>query len=482
MLVKLIFGLSDSFNKTIYITINLMMKNIRIVALLWLIFTIPNSLFAQTETGVLKDLWEKVESKYPGVSSQDSKVDAAKLNEKAVKGERLPQLRTQAQNTYGTYEGTVGAFFPQAGLFNVSGSDQLTGASFSPNTYASATLEWEFFAFGKQKNKTKAAKSNTSKINSQREAYLLELKKDLSIRYLNLLYNESQLSWNNKNVERLQAITNITSALANAGIKSHADSLLASSSYNQALGENEKLKGQNSAALIQLLELTGTENLIIEQSKENFLNPQALLPTQTSDIQSNHPVLSSVEATKKQLEYQGKTQKNASLPSINLLGGVAYRGTGIGADGVVSDKWKDGFSNNANNALIGVGITWNITDLYTQNKKGNSLLKDAESLGYMHQQYELSMQSDLEATQNKISQQYIEVMHTKKAHEQAESAYEMYLARYKSGLMDLSTLLQIQQLLEQAENKHINAAFNYWKLLAVEAELIADFDHLFNNL
>jgi outer membrane protein TolC len=56
------------------------------------------------------------------------------------------------------------------------------------------------------------------------------------------------------------------------------------------------------------------------------------------------------------------------------------------------------------------------------------------------------------------------------------------LARYKSGLIGLSELLQIRILLEQAENTHIEASREYWLLLAYEAELTADFNFLFNNL
>lgn len=458
-----------------------MIKYIRITALLWSILATPYSVMAQEQSGLLGELWGKIEEKYPGVASKESKINAAKLKEQAVKGERLPQLKGQAQNTYSTYEGTMGAFFPQAGLINVSGSDNLTGASFSPNTYASATIEWELFSFGKMQNKSKAAKSHINKTQSEKEAYLLSLKRELSHRFLQLLYTESHMVWNNKNLERLYSVREITASLARAGVKSPADSLLASSSYNQALGENEKIKGQKFAALVKVLELTGEEEVSIQGSVSKFLNPKKILEESSQNIQSSHPALNAVVETKKELEYSGKAQKRAAFPSVNLLGGYAYRGTGIGKDNEVSGKWKDGFSNTANNALIGVGITWNITDLYTQRKRGNSLIKDAESVDYQYKEHELAMQADLSATQNKILHQYLEVQRTNDAQKQAESAYEMYLSRYKSGLMDLSTLLQIQQLLEHAENKHIEAAYGYWTLLAVEAALIADFDYLFNN-
>ncbi|HUH28626.1 TolC family protein, partial [Gelidibacter sp.] len=195
-----------------------------------------------------------------------------------------------------------------------------------------------------------------------------------------------------------------------------------------------------------------------------------------------HPLLTALEEQRKSLDYRGKSEARAALPSLKLIGGYAYRGVGIGNDGTVSDNWNDGFSNSVSNGLVGVGITWNISDLYTQKQRAGSFKKQAESEGHRHKQYKQQMQAELAAIQNKLSRQYVEVEKTNEAQQQAKDAYQMYLSRYKSGLMDLSNLLQIQILLEQAENKHIEAAFGFWMLMASEAELMADFSHVFNNL
>ena len=167
---------------------------------------------------------------------------------------------------------------------------------------------------------------------------------------------------------------------------------------------------------------------------------------------------------------------------IAFLGGYAYRGTGIGPDGRVSGAWEDGFNNGTSNILAGIGITWNITDLHTNRLKGKKLFKEAESTKLLHVQYMQAMHADLSASQSKIAQQYKQLQKTTLAVRQSQDAYDMYLARYKSGLIALTELLQIRTLLEQAENSHIEASRDYWLLLAHEAELTADFDFLFNNL
>lgn len=454
-----------------------MLKNLKTFLYIGVILSAGYNLHAQQ----LQSLWEEVKTSYPGVKVGEHKVVSAEKNQRAILGERLPQLRTQAQNTYATHEGTSGAFFPQSGLFNVSGSDALPGAEWNPNTYASATFEFEVFSFGKLRNKSKAAQAFTHKTREEQQAYLLNLQKELSARYLSVLFNDSRLESNRRNVERLNNILGITSALARAGLKTSADSLLASSSYNQALGENENLRGKHSAALVKLQELTNKTESNYQNSIASFLDPKSLVAPKNSPS-SSHPFLNSLGNERERLEFLSRSESNSALPSVKILGGYAWRGTGIGNDGFVSDKWKDGFSNSTTNGLVGIGLTWNISDLYTQKQKGNSLKEQAESQKHLHAQYEKQWAADLTALQNQMENQFLEVQKTKEAKAQAESAYDMYLARYKSGLMDLSSLLQIQILLEQAEKNHIRASYEYWNLLIAQAELQADFDFVFNNL
>lgn len=459
-------------------------KIIRLSSIACLVFSSPYIIAQETNTTMgkhLGELWEKTKLNYPGINAKDLRVEAAKLKQESQSGLQLPQLKTQAQNTYSTYNGIMGAFYPQAGTFNVSGSEQLTGASMTPNSYASATLEWELFAFGKAKNRTKSAKAYTQKTQAEKEAYLLELKRELSNRYLFYLYTVAQLESINKNKTRLESLSKITSSLAKAGIKSEADSLLVSSSYQQAIGEFQNWTGQNTAARIRLEELTKEELSSEKINLDAFYTAYLISETLETEIKQ-HPKLDELQYAQEQLEYKGKSQKQAALPSLQFLSGYSYRGTGVNKDQIVSDKWKDGFSNSATNAIIGLGITWNLSNLYTKTKAANADLKEAESLGFVHKEQEDALSSLLHANAQKINSQNQERIQTAKALEQATDAYEMYLARYENGLMDLSSLLQIQQLLEATEMKHIQSLYQYWSLKVNKAALTNDFERLFTTL
>lgn len=461
-----------------------MIKSIMVATAVWFAMAVAYPLYAQQHKEfTLGNLWPKVEEHYPGVGAKMAAIDAAKFNEQATKSSMLPQVKAQAQNTYGTYEGSAGAFFPQAGFFNVSGAtNPLDRSAMAANNFGSATVEWELFSFGKIRTENAAANALFLKAVSEKDAYLLSLKKALSERYIALLYNDAKLNWTKKNAARLDDIRNITSGLSAAGLRPAADSLLASSAYVQAMGEHDKWTGLAKSAFIKLQELYGGDTVDYDFPTHRFTNPTGKYASGGKTINPSHPVL---DALDKQFEYHslsGRVQTKASMPSLRLLGGYAYRGTGINPNGTASDVWKDGFNNSTSNVLVGVGITWNITSLHTNSLKSKALYKEAESTKRLHSQYEQAMQADLSASQANIFQRYEQLQKTKLAVKQAQEAYDMYLARYRSGLIALSELLQIRILLEQAENVHIEASRNYWMLLAYEAELVADFDFLFNNL
>lgn len=460
-----------------------MLKQIMGSMMLCVAIVVMRPLYAQHTENTLGSLWPEVEKNYPGVKAKTSAIDAAKLQERVVRGDMLPQVKAQVQNTYGTYEGNAGAFFPQPGFFNVSGTTlALEGSSMAANSFGSATMEWELFSFGRLRKENEAAHTLFDKTISEKDAYLLYLKKTLSERYITLLYHDAKLDWAIKNTERLDDIRKITSGLSASGMKPAADSLLASSSYMQAMGEHDKWYGLTRAAFVKLSELYGNDNIDYKTSSDRFNTLTQNLAKRPNSINPSHPIL---DAWNKQSEYythSAEAQKRSTLPSLRLLGGYAYRGTGLASNGTVSGAWKDGFNNTANNFLVGIGITWNISNLHTGRLKSEKLFKDAESSKQLQIQYGLAMQTDLSATQTKIHQQYKQLDKTRLAVKQSRDAYDMYLARYKSGLIALSELLQIRSLLEQAENAHIEASRDYWMLLAYEAELTADFYFLFNNL
>src|SRR5699024_313910 len=123
-----------------------------------------------------------------------------------------------------------------------------------------------------------------------------------------------------------------------------ADSLLASSSYVQAIGEYDKREGKKEAALHKLLELYPGQHLNFQASARRFIEPVAYYSQAGDAIAQEHPALEALEQQSQYYQLSGQAQKRSSLPSLRLLGGYSIRGSGIDAQGVVSDQWQDGFN------------------------------------------------------------------------------------------------------------------------------------------
>lgn len=452
-------------------------------ALLCFILTVFSSAFSQeTKPSTLGQLWTHVEEHYVGIHAKDASIAAAQLNERVVKSGMLPQLNAQAQNTYSSYEGMAGAFFPQSGLFNVSGPANTVGSNATANSFASATVDWELFSFGILRKKNEAAKALTHKKTSEKEGYLLQLKKTLSERYIQLLFTSAKLDLAQKNVERLDSIRWITSGLSAAGLRPAADSLLASSSFIQSTASKNKWQGFKNASAIKLRELYGATVTDYSHSVQRFTGTSLYTLNAASAISASHPKLEALTNEESYLRFSSEAQNRSALPSLHLIGGYAFRGTGIDSDATVSGQWRDGFSNNSTNYIAGIGITWNLSNLHTNQLKGKELSKEADRVKLVQTQYQQNMQADLEASRANLEQQILQLTQTKLAVQQAERAYAMYVARFKSGLITLSELLQLRLLLENAENSHIEASRDYWLQLANEAALTADFDFLFTYL
>ena len=91
-----------------------------------------HSVQGQQKSYTLGELWPEVEKKYPGIQAKQSAIQSAEFNEKAVKSKALPETHIQFQNTYGTFEGNNGGFFPQPGFSTSTETQPFRRAHYQP--------------------------------------------------------------------------------------------------------------------------------------------------------------------------------------------------------------------------------------------------------------------------------------------------------------------------------------------------------------
>lgn len=431
--------------------------------------------FAQKPDVNLYQVYNTALEKYPGVDERVAAINAAQMDQKLIKSKQLPQAKLQLQNSFGTLESSSGAFFPLPGMFNINGTDA-DDVTTSFNMYGSVLADWEIFSFGKLNAEHQASSLKVQEAVSDLSVYELDLQSLITRLYLKILYNDVRLKWSQDNVSRINEIYKVSKVLAAAGLTPGADTALASSSYYQLLSEEDLLRGKLQASKHQL-----NEFISLDLGQTDFLSDRFLTAKRYNHAAQNqrkHPYLDKLTH---QIEYQNLQQKVATrsmMPSVSLLAGLSSRGFSHSQNGE-GGGWANSFDSPATNYLVGLGLSWNITGIYD---KGLEKRRSAE-LGRMaqssYQQQELRIDAGVRSTSSQISEQIKQVAKTRLGVEKAEEAYLLYRTRYENGLINLTELLQIQLLLQLAEEKQIEAFKGLWEQVIIHSELKADFSNLF---
>lgn len=204
----------------------------------------------------LTKAWALGANNYPAFAENQAQISAAAYQTQLIKTKYLPQLQTQLQNTYGTYAGSAGAFFPLPGLFNVAGNTALENqAGATTSLYGSVVMEWEIYDFGRRTKELQAARLQEGVVKTRFSAAQLAVQAQISSQYLAVLYNQANVKWAQTNAARMQEVLALAKSLADAGLKPGADTLFVLASYRQALAENDNWQGKARASKIQLTEV-----------------------------------------------------------------------------------------------------------------------------------------------------------------------------------------------------------------------------------
>jgi outer membrane protein TolC len=428
----------------------------------------------------LKEAFAEADRTYPGLAEHIAAIGEYQIRKREVQSKSIPQVQLQAQNSYGTFQGNSGAFFPVPGVFNVTGNNSPVGSEVQTtgNTFGSAVVDWKFFEFGKQRKAIDAAEYQAQGTQSSYDAAQLSLHSKVSRLYLDIYYSNANLKWAEKNVKRVNQILDLSISLSLAGLKPGADTALASSAYSQALAVRHEWLGKYEASKANFYEVVPLQNW----SFQDQVSDKGVSLTMASDsVKKKHPYLQVID---KQLHYEKAMEQVASrkiFPSLSVLGGVSTRGSGIGKNGITENGLASGYQNFANNYLVGIGLSWNISGAYTSSLEKKRSQKIVEGVQAKYDLQKLQMNTSLQALSSRISQQEQLLKESDKAFKKASDAYELYLSRYEGGLINLIELLQIQSLLQTAERENIQAGQNYWNLITAQAEISGDFSYLLNH-
>ena len=407
---------------------------------------VSGNLWAQTVT--LPNALERSIQNFEKIKAKEAIVNASKENTIYQKSQYLPDFTLMAQQSYGTINAQNGPMYSYGGLGSAATSmplqDQNWNAAFG-SLYL-ANVNWNLFTFGKIKTQVAIAKADENVAQKDLEQIKFQHQVKVGAAYLNLLAAQRIKFVQDKNLERAQVVETTTKSRAESGLIPEVD-------YSLARAEVANAK----SAVIKAydMELDHSKSLAVMLGEEyQVYKLDSVFTTKTPEIlsepvaeTSKHPILEWRRSDILKSEQQEKLQTVLALPNISAFGVMQGRGSGFDWNYVqdntaYSKSYADGIGIDRSNYVVGINLSWNLTNIYRQSSKKREQKLVTQSLQneYEYMNQELIAQQKLAS--DKLKNAYENFEETKTQVIAATDAYRQHTALYTNGLTTIVDLTQ----------------------------------------
>ncbi|MDR3714131.1 MAG: TolC family protein [Puia sp.] len=437
----------------------------------------------------LKDAVQTALTNYGTIRAKANYAKASGAAVKETQREYLPNLTLSAQQDFGTINQPNGPSYGFGGYGVASSGPALATQNWNAAFGALylANVNWDFFAFGKAKEKIQVAKTVLNRDISDLDQERFEHGIRVSAAYLNLLAAQRLTQSEQNNLDRAQALRIVVVARAQNGLNPGVDSSLANAEVSNAKIALTNAKEYQQEQANQLAILMGVPPADFQLDTVFVARiPSAINTPPAIPIQS-HPLLKYYQDRINLSNEQVKYLKTYNYPTFSLFSVFQDRGTGfdynygaLNPEGYTQNYLK-GVSFGRGNYLFGVGVTWNLTTplrVHEQvaSQKWTSMgLQD--EYGLVDQQ--LRAQTVLAETKIKNAMDnYYE------APVQVQAASDAYLQKtvlYKNGLSTIVDVTTALYTLNRAETDRDIAYTNVWQALLYKSAASGDFALFFKE-
>lgn len=463
-----------------------MLSRVFILALLSVFFT--NTANAQ-QVLTLQSALETAVQNYGSIKAKESYRQSSKESIELAKRQYLPNLNMSIQQDYGTVNGQNGPLYGFGG-YGVASSglplpDQNWNASFG--ALYLANVNWEFFSFGKARQRVKVAESKNQRDTQDLSDEIFQHKIKVTAAYLNVLAAQKLKLSYARNLGRTDTIRRIVEVKEKNGIVPGVDLSLAKADYANAMITYTKAKDNEQEQENKLAQLLGIPPQEFVLDSTLLKRIPADFPSEKNSSLENHPLLALYKSRIDVSEQEKQFLKTQYYPSFSMVGIIQTRGSGFGNNYAqnqndFSSSYWDGIHPTRSNYLLGIGVSWNLTQTYRLSKEISA--QDYVSQGLKHE-YDLAEQqlkAQLDLSDNKWKNA---VLIYDQVPVQLKSATDAYIQRsvlYKNGLTDLVDLSQAIYALVRAETDRDIAVSNVWNALLLKAAAMGDFSVFENEL
>lgn len=442
------------------------------------------TLSAQKSLSIKEALKLGIEN-YGIIKAKTQYAKASKFSIEQAKREALPNINLSAQQDFGTVNGQIGPLYGFNGLGVAS-----AGPSLGQQNYNAAfgalyltNFNWDFFAFGKAKEKIKVAEAIAAKDDKDLNQELFQHKIKIAATYLNLIAaNQLKHSYEN-NLYRANIFRETAVAKVLSGIIPGVDSSQANAEYSSAkilLTKSVEQVAELANQLSQLLGIGANEFIL-----DTFFTTRIPKILQDSITLKQHPILqfyqSKIDASNAQLNFY----KASYYPVFTAVGVLQGKGSGFNSGYTTNQQdytknYWNGISLTRTNYLLGVGITWNLTQPYRISQQVKSQNMISKGLQEEFNFIDLQLKAQQQLSDIKIKNALILYNETPIQVKAATDAYLQKSVLYKNGLTNLIDLTQALYALIRAETDRDIANNNVWQALLLKAASTGDF-LLFEN-
>ncbi|HMH34494.1 MAG TPA: TolC family protein [Puia sp.] len=439
----------------------------------------------------LKDAVQKALANYGTLKAKANYVRASQALVKASSREYLPDLNISGQQDYGTVSSLNGPVYGYRGLSVGSSGPVLPSQNWNAAFGALylANINWDFFAFGRAKEKVKLSVSQVTLDASDLEQEKFQHLVRVAAAYLNLLAAQRISRSQQNNLERSQSLQIVVKARVKNGLNPGVDSSLANAEVSNAKIALTQAKDYEQEQVNTLAQLMG-----INTPHEGFLLDSFFISRVPKGIydsskllQQDHPVLKYYENRIALSDERTRYYQTFNYPTFSLFGVYQGRGSGFsyGYNALNQDAYSHGYwtgiEPTRSNYLLGLGVTWNLTSPLRIQQQVHA--QRWISIG-LKDEYDLIKQNltdQLILYDSKIDHAMANYAEAPIQVAAASDAYLQKSVMYKNGLSNIVDITQALFGLNRAETDRDIAYNNVWQALLLKAAASGDFGLFMNE-
>lgn len=459
--------------------------NYKFVALVMLC-SFAGSSFAQTLH--LPDALNRSIQNYEKIKTKDALIKASEQTTKYQESQHLPDLTLMAQQNFGTINAQNGPLYSYGGLGVASTSMPLAEQNWNAafGSLYLANINWNIFTFGRIKNQVRVSRAGEAAqtMDLAQEVFSHQIK--VAGAYFNLLASQRIKYVQEKNLERTKVFLATTISKAASGLIPEVEASLAKAEVSNAQSARIKAYDKELEYAKQLAVLLG-EPFHTYQLDTIFNHKVPKTDSQAEMNLQSHPLLRYQKSIVDQHLEEEKLQRSSIWPSLSAFGVVQGRGSGfdwnyVQDNSAYSKSYTDGVGINRSNYVVGLTLSWNITNVHRNSLKYKARKFITSSIQHDYKLLNQELAAQVNLAEHKLKNAYEIFNETQIQLQAAKDAFAQHTALYENGLSTIVDFTQYLYALNRAEIDHEIAQTNTWQALLLKAAAEGDLNLLMDAI